>query len=193
MKQQTHDKIIDAAMLLFSKHGFAAVTTKEIAEKSGISEVTLYRHFESKRYLFTTIINERMLDTGVIEYINDEAKYDVHADLTKIANLFFEAYKQNKSIHRMIFKDKFQKSKARTQSRKSEDKDIEALLEYFIRLEEKGIIHDDPQKLHKLFLSNIHGFVIHNIILRNPDELQIKKEKEYYDWLIEKIVKIILI
>src|SRR5215813_4292182 len=40
--------ILRAAMKLFSKHGLAATTIRDIAEESGYTNPALYKHFASK-------------------------------------------------------------------------------------------------------------------------------------------------
>ena len=47
-----HEKILDVAIRLFNLKGYNAATTSEIAKKAGISEPTLYTHFENKKDLF---------------------------------------------------------------------------------------------------------------------------------------------
>ena len=51
-KPVTRDKILEAALFLFSKKGYLGATTKEIAKEAGIAELTLFRHFASKEKLF---------------------------------------------------------------------------------------------------------------------------------------------
>ncbi len=43
------DKILDAAAELFAERGYAATTTRAIAERASVNEVTLFRKFKSKR------------------------------------------------------------------------------------------------------------------------------------------------
>lgn len=45
------DQIIEAALLLFGEKGFSAVSIKEIAQLAGVSQVTIYNHFENKEGL----------------------------------------------------------------------------------------------------------------------------------------------
>jgi AcrR family transcriptional regulator len=48
MTQNTEDRILDAAQLLFAERGYAATTTRAIAESAAVNEVTLFRRFENK-------------------------------------------------------------------------------------------------------------------------------------------------
>jgi AcrR family transcriptional regulator len=48
--------IVAAAVPLFARKGFAGTTTRELAEAAGISEALLFRHFPSKRHLYSEIL-----------------------------------------------------------------------------------------------------------------------------------------
>lgn len=52
-------QIIRTASALFARRGFRGTTTREIAERAGINEALLFRHFPSKEKLYWTIIEEQ--------------------------------------------------------------------------------------------------------------------------------------
>jgi len=56
-------QLIEAAMDLFSRKGFAGTTTKEIALAAGVSEAIIFRHFATKRDLYTAIIEHNIQTT----------------------------------------------------------------------------------------------------------------------------------
>ncbi|HML04338.1 MAG TPA: TetR/AcrR family transcriptional regulator [Methanobacterium sp.] len=58
MAHGTKEKIMDAALIEFAEHGYASAKTKIIAEKSGLSEMTLFRRFETKRNLFNQVLKK---------------------------------------------------------------------------------------------------------------------------------------
>src|ERR1051325_3753233 len=47
--------IVQAAVPLFARKGFAGTTTRELAEAAGISEALLFKHFPSKQSLYREI------------------------------------------------------------------------------------------------------------------------------------------
>src|SRR5215831_1611020 len=52
-------QIIRTASALFARRGYRGTTTREIAERAGINEALLFRHFPSKEKLYWTIIEEQ--------------------------------------------------------------------------------------------------------------------------------------
>ncbi len=52
------DKILDAALDLFSKEGYAAISTSKIANSAGVSEGLIFRHFKNKQGLLNALMKE---------------------------------------------------------------------------------------------------------------------------------------
>lgn len=50
--------ILKAATALFSRRGFHGVSTREIAQKAGVSLGNIYNHFPNKEALFATLLRE---------------------------------------------------------------------------------------------------------------------------------------
>ncbi|HEV8150952.1 MAG TPA: helix-turn-helix domain-containing protein [Gemmatimonadales bacterium] len=50
------DKILHAATELYAETGFRGTTTRQIAQRAGVNEVTLFRHFGSKTALLSEAI-----------------------------------------------------------------------------------------------------------------------------------------
>lgn len=48
-EREASQKILEAAAVLFAERGYAATTTRAIAERAGVNEVTLFRKFKNKR------------------------------------------------------------------------------------------------------------------------------------------------
>lgn len=52
------DKIISTALELFANDGYAATSTRKVADRAGVSEGLVFRHFGSKRGLLDAILDE---------------------------------------------------------------------------------------------------------------------------------------
>jgi AcrR family transcriptional regulator len=66
--QRTRERLLTAAVELFSSRGFEATTMKDLAEASGIQAPAIYNHFESKELILvaaTTWALEDFLDRVV--------------------------------------------------------------------------------------------------------------------------------
>lgn len=56
-------QILDSAINVFIENGYNGATTAEIAKAANISEVTLFRHFESKKDIFMSSIEPIVFNT----------------------------------------------------------------------------------------------------------------------------------
>jgi AcrR family transcriptional regulator len=54
----TKEKILDAALTLFSEKGYANVFVGDIADRVGIKAPSLYKHYKNKKAIFDAIIDE---------------------------------------------------------------------------------------------------------------------------------------
>ena len=55
---KTKEKILDAALTLFSEKGYANVFVGDIADRVGIKAPSLYKHYKNKKAIFDAIIDE---------------------------------------------------------------------------------------------------------------------------------------
>src|SRR2546428_1502456 len=51
----TRQRLVHAALELFTARGYETTTTAEIARKAGVAEGTIYRHFQSKQHLLNEL------------------------------------------------------------------------------------------------------------------------------------------
>jgi len=62
------DRILDAAMAVFRRHGFRRSSIEQAAEAAGLTRQALYHHFKSKEALFRAVI-ERLHETALAAQI----------------------------------------------------------------------------------------------------------------------------
>ncbi len=67
-KEERREQILESALNIFIDKGYNGATTLDISKEAGISEVTLFRYFDSKKQIFMEAI-EPILITGLEESI----------------------------------------------------------------------------------------------------------------------------
>jgi AcrR family transcriptional regulator len=66
MSLSPRDRILEAAMTVFRRHGFRRSSIEETAEAAGLTRQALYHHFKSKEALFRAVI-ERLHDVALAD------------------------------------------------------------------------------------------------------------------------------
>lgn len=66
--------IIRSAALLFAEKGFSGTKTREIAERAGVSEALIFKHFPSKEDLYAAILAEESPVPGLLSRVKDLAE-----------------------------------------------------------------------------------------------------------------------
>src|SRR5690554_4941869 len=67
-REERREQILESALIVFIENGYDGSTTIDIAREAGISEVTLFRYFDSKKQIFVDAI-EPILITSLKESI----------------------------------------------------------------------------------------------------------------------------
>lgn len=64
LRDATRVRLLDAALRVFARHGYAAASVRLIASEAGVAPGLLYSHFEGKRDLLRAIFARSMEDVG---------------------------------------------------------------------------------------------------------------------------------
>ena len=61
MAKDTKERILAAALEMFSQKGYAGTNIRELTASLGLSKSSMYRHFESKEEIWNTLFDEMVL------------------------------------------------------------------------------------------------------------------------------------
>jgi TetR/AcrR family acrAB operon transcriptional repressor len=78
------DRIVDAAMTVFRRHGFRRSSIEQAAEAAGLTRQALYHHFDSKEALFRAVIERLYQEALVAETAAAAAKEKAGGSLADI-------------------------------------------------------------------------------------------------------------
>lgn len=96
--RDTRERILEAGLALFSKQGYLGATTKEIARKAGIAEITLYRYFPSKEKLFEEMINRYSFLPALKGLLPEIKNMAYRPALREIAKRFLERLNERRDL-----------------------------------------------------------------------------------------------
>ena len=160
----TEDKVLNASIVLFSQKGYSAVTTKEIAKEAGVSEMTLFRHFESKHNLFEKAFGKFVFSPKFIALF-DGLEWDLERDLNKICSSYQDTMYKNQKIILMHFKNEELNPDFDATLFKFPNEFKKLLCYYFEEMKNRGAIRENPETLAMSFLATNFGLFITSLVM----------------------------
>src|ERR1041385_5263002 len=98
-------QIVAIASELFSQKGFRGTTTKEIADRAGVSEAIIFRHFTTKDDLYRAILDYkvRQVTDRMQLNLNDAAsRKDDNAYFGSLAFEMLEFHSKDRTFMRLL-------------------------------------------------------------------------------------------
>jgi len=107
-KPSAKERILEAALEVFSQKGFHPATTDEIAERAGVGKGTLYRHFETKEKLFAELVRLRLEELERRAGSTIDGHDDVLTMISKYIRVYFEFFDGNQRLFRLIVQEQLE-------------------------------------------------------------------------------------
>jgi len=98
----TKKRIIEAAQKLFAENGYRTTTTRSIAKEAHVSELTLFRNFETKERLLSAVI-DNMFDLGSFRSAAPIERTGIlEEDLFSLVKLIRTNIRKRKDLYRLL-------------------------------------------------------------------------------------------
>lgn len=173
--QGTRQKLLRAALELFTGEGFLATTTPVIAQRAGVAEGTIYRHFSGKEQL----LNEAFRGTqkwalGVVRELDGDRALGAPERLQRIARRFVETADRDPAAAKMLLRQRDAKFLDQG-SREAAREFREALQQVVAAGKADGLVRPGPAELWTSVWLVVLGFVIERVAGRDwtPDQPQV--------------------
>jgi len=102
--EQTRQRLLRSALELFTVGGFRATTTPEIAQRAGVAEGTIYRHFTGKDHLLNEVYRTaQRWALAILVEIDAEKAPGAPERLQRLGRRLFEAAERDPAALRMLF------------------------------------------------------------------------------------------
>ncbi|MDD5362688.1 MAG: TetR/AcrR family transcriptional regulator [Ignavibacteria bacterium] len=102
--EDRQNQIINEALQIIHKQGFGALTIKELAKKSAISEPAIYRHFKNKEEIILGIMDRmNVFDEKLRKHIDDIS--DKEKKIYELISFHFEFFQKNPEYTSILFSE----------------------------------------------------------------------------------------
>jgi AcrR family transcriptional regulator len=99
-KRETRTALLAAAKRVLARRGFAATTTREIAQEAEVAAGTFFVHFPSVAALVETLLDEHVQTTLERGLGSAAKKQGIVAQLVHVSNTLFESYDREPELAR---------------------------------------------------------------------------------------------
>jgi AcrR family transcriptional regulator len=143
--EATRQRLLRAALELYTTVGFRATTTPAIAARAGVAEGTIYRHFSGKEHLLNEVFRgAQHWGTTIVREVADEE--GVPGRLRQIARQLIETAARDAPQTRMLLRRRDEQH-LDEQSRESEREFREAIHTVVAAGRSDGIVRQGPAEL----------------------------------------------
>jgi AcrR family transcriptional regulator len=157
----TDEKILKVAIDMIARKGFKGATTKQIAEKAAVSEMTLFRHFPNKKKILEAAIDRYYYSFQMKELFEHKLIWNLEKDLLMIAETYHTIMKKNKNVIKIAIQEGHNVPGLLDQVNKHPRQLKELIVKYLEKMNERELIRDCDYELTAMnFLYMSYGLFI---------------------------------
>jgi len=169
--EDTRMRILAATRELFARKGRRGTTTREVAERAGVNEATLFRHFGNKEALITACVQHHCRAAELEETIG-ALDGDLEQDLIEIGEALFERMTPLRDlIVRSLAEEDEESGIVGTEAWRPQLAIHGVVVEYMSRRVQRGELHGDPRWLAKIFMGMVFARVMGRNKLPDPTDM----------------------
>lgn len=154
----TNCRILQAALLELTQSGYKGTSTRTIAERAGVNEVTLFRHFGNKQALFRAAILHALQGMRVPESLDAYLSVPFREGLSSFAQDYLLQISRNSDMIMLGLAESYSHPQIIEELQKFWSQVRAALISYFERLQKQGRMREaDFPVLTQMVLTTLHS------------------------------------
>jgi len=103
--EDTRDRLLEATLELISEKGYIGATTREIALRAGVSELTLFRKFGKKERLFEEMLKNYTFLPRLRNLIEEIGEMPVEEGLNTIGVRFLHTLRERRALVQVLLSE----------------------------------------------------------------------------------------
>jgi AcrR family transcriptional regulator len=104
-KTETQKRILEKSLDLFSRKGFKATTTREIARDADVNEITIFRNFNSKEELLVESLDYGFDPEGLKESVPNDFSGNLEEDLFSLVSTMRNNLRSREKVYSIMFRE----------------------------------------------------------------------------------------
>jgi AcrR family transcriptional regulator len=166
------ESILRAAAALFSRRGFAGVSTRALAEAAGTSEATLFKHFPRKADLYRAILRRHLEEVErALPLASVAASREPPERLFRsVAEGMLGRMEEDPTLLRLAFFSALEGHPMARELERARARGLRAALAAYLRRQDaRGALRvRDPRVAARAFLWLVAGFAFSRTVFREP-------------------------
>jgi AcrR family transcriptional regulator len=170
--EETRLRIMSAARELFAERGSRGTTTREVAERAGVNEATLFRHFGTKQQLLDAM-REHYVEATSMRPMFEALSGPLELQLRTIGINWLTRIRQNQDLIRISLAEELNDPSGSSTTWRGPVENMRLLEAYMGRHVADGRLRGDPGLLASAFATLMFGYVMgHSKLwkMRNIDD-----------------------
>jgi AcrR family transcriptional regulator len=161
------ERIIDAAIQVFGELGYTRATTREIARRAQVNEVTIFRIFKTKAELFRTSIQERSLIGEISAHIQMPEETSIDEALYQNMAFVLALLRKNAHMIRLVLGDASSNPEVGgLMSDLALVQGVQIVSHFITRLMERGLLRQgDPEMTARAMMGMVQSYFIFNDLI----------------------------
>jgi len=190
----TEEKIKSAAKKLFTKNGFEATRTRDIAEEAGINLALLNYYFRSKQKLYEVVMRENiaLFLGGILESIQQMKELPLEEKIELIVERYIDMLLVNPDLPMFILSVVRTKEFEQNESNDPLFKSMRQMRTYFMESIQQEIQKERIKKVHPLhIIANLMGLVVFPFATSTMLQSRTVVSKKEFEQLMQERKKMI--
>lgn len=163
-------RIVQAASACFAKKGFQGASVKEIAKLARCNEVTIFRKYQTKEDLISSVLSKKLFQSVPVEQIEGCYHLSPREFLCRVAEMVYHTRFSEPEIPRLMMYTVLEAADGASRINQYLAPYFDAIDRYYKKKVEEGILRSvEPDLAVNRFISYmIHGHFFYQQLLGGP-------------------------
>jgi AcrR family transcriptional regulator len=168
--EETRLRILTAVREIYAERGSRGTTTREVADRAGVNEATLFRHFGTKGHLLSAML-DHFSAASALPALLDEVRGagSIEEQLRRLGAGAIEQLKRKEDLIKVSMAEEFTNPEGSVCAWQGQAAARAALSRYMQEKVTAGELRGSPEMLARVFMSLFFAYVMARRLWTGPD------------------------